>query len=117
MLFQKRMQEVAYFLEYGSADSGNSGDLSARFDLIEKSFQTFFDNFFIGIGYKYAYSFGDMFYIGVGSHSEWIDSLAKYGIIGAIPFFATISNSIKLERKTFVCRHRICNYHTIVRHF
>ena len=95
----KRIEEIGYLLKYGSAETGYSSDLNGRIELIKQSFQTFFDNFFIGIGYKYGYSFRDMYRIGVGSHSELVDSLAKFGIIGAIPFFGAIWSSIKLERK------------------
>ncbi|MEG1886654.1 MAG: O-antigen ligase family protein [Oscillospiraceae bacterium] len=98
-IVSKRLYEVGSLLKYGTADNGSSGDLTGRIQLILTSFETFSDNFFFGIGYKYNYDFTEMFRVGVGSHSEWIDSLAKYGIMGGIPFLAAIISSVKLERK------------------
>ncbi len=52
---------------------------------LERSFETFVDSPLLGIGYKYGNSFTLCKQNGVGSHSELLDALAKYGIIGGVP--------------------------------
>lgn len=60
-------------------DTENS-TFSERFMLMKRSIATIKDNFFFGISHKYKYNY-DLMKSEAGLHTEWIDVLAKYGII------------------------------------
>lgn len=49
----------------------------------------------IGIGYKYGYTYSEMKLAGLGTHSELVDTLAKYGIIGFLPWIAMLISMIR----------------------
>ena len=48
------------------------------------SLEVFCSSPILGIGYKAGYVFDKMEALGLGNHSEIIDSMAKYGIIGFV---------------------------------
>jgi O-antigen ligase len=58
------------------------------------SISSFFDSILIGNGYKYGYIYKDSLPY-MGGHSEWLDALANYGLIGIIPLFLFFYNSLK----------------------
>ncbi|MCK8087074.1 O-antigen ligase family protein [Vibrio sp. 1CM8B] len=72
-------------------DSSNSEYLG-RFDLIRLSAETFLNNIFLGVGGNYVDFKGDFTLVynsGIGHHSEFIDFLSRFGLIGA--FFLVFS--------------------------
>jgi hypothetical protein len=79
-----------------------SDDLVVRSDLYMDSLSLFFDNFIFGIGYKYSLDFVLMHAAGLGTHSEWFDTLAKYGVFGLFMIWFLISaRKIYFEKKGF----------------
>lgn len=76
-----RLLDIAHFLEYGNSLSGIH--LDARIRLYGMSWSTFLDNPIIGIGPYYYIS-----NMGIGYHSQILDDLARYGIVGG--FFITL---------------------------
>ena len=79
-----RLNEIYTLLRYG--DSGR--DLKIRFDLMGYSFETFKNNMLFGINFSDYNTMSTG--IVVGDHCEWIDDLARYGIVGFV-FFALFS--------------------------
>lgn len=79
----ERMEDIAYFFE-GNLDS--SLDIKTRFDVYNKSINTFTKHPIIGVGYN-QYIFDNEI---IGHHSTFIDEFGKYGIIGALPLFLMI---------------------------
>lgn len=68
----------------------------SRIELAKLSFNTFLKNPFIGIGFVKA-DFAKVSYIstGVGHHSEFIDHLARYGLVGAVFYICIFGQFIK----------------------
>ncbi|MDV2582164.1 hypothetical protein [Alkalibacillus haloalkaliphilus] len=66
-----------------------------RLDLISLSIQTFLTNPLLGVGYSYSYEAPLAFENGIGNHSEVFDSLAKFGLLGSIPYFFIYYYGIK----------------------
>jgi magnesium-transporting ATPase (P-type) len=82
---------LALWSNNGKTDKlSESGSLSARIGLAETSLKTFLSspvNMLIGIG-DHTQSFGgSLRKSGIGNHSEFIDVLARYGIVGVIIFY------------------------------
>ena len=71
----------------GDSSQISEGSLSGRIMLIETSFNTFLSSpisVLIGIG-DHTQSFGgDLVKSGIGNHSEFVDVLARFGLVGAI---------------------------------
>lgn len=59
----------------------DTGSLGTRLELYMNSFYIWLDNPFLGVAYKYDFSTTKMIAIGMGAHSEWLDLLAKYGLL------------------------------------
>ena len=82
-LFSRRIAEVIGSVFYND----QTRHYNLRTSVVEQSINLFFESPFIGHGYKY----GNIFYAGkvygIGNHSEFFDSLARFGIIGSIPIF------------------------------
>lgn len=73
-----RFREIALALTYGDINTTSEGSLSARSNLIVISFNTFtssLGHFILGAGHQEGHNI-------IGYHSFFIDTLAKYGIIG-----------------------------------
>lgn len=59
------------------------------------SWHLFLESPLIGIGYKSGYTYTAMQQYGLGNHSEIIDSLAKYGIVGFLLLVGVFVNFVK----------------------
>ena len=74
----------------GNINSVDEGSFTARILLARTSLNTFFSSpisILIGIG-DHTQSFGgDLIKSGIGNHSEFIDVLARFGLIGAFVFW------------------------------
>lgn len=93
-----RIEEIGVFLEYGSEIENTS--FTNRIERTRDTVKLFFQSPIIGHGYKYGYDFFAFKYnLGLGNHSEWSDTLGKYGLIGGIPFFLIYYFAVKQERK------------------
>lgn len=74
-----RIEELQHIL---SNDVSNAEDFSKRQGLTQSSFQTFMENPIIGTAYKYKDFEESKLYI--GNHTEWVDTLARYGFFGLV---------------------------------
>jgi len=77
-----------------------SSSLLQRISLARISLSTFFSsvkNFFIGVGYHTYKGYYESLQTGVGGHSEFIDLLAKYGLVGACFVFSILRQFFKLS--------------------
>ena len=73
-----RFREISYALTYEDINASSSGSLSARHNLITISWNTFTSNFS-----HFVFGAGEQEGNGViGHHSFFVDTLARYGIIG-----------------------------------
>lgn len=76
----------------------NEGSLYARWMLSQVSLGTWLSNpiyFFIGKGEDLAASgrIDDLVALGIGQHSEFVDFLAKYGLLGAFLLFKSLKST------------------------
>lgn len=78
----QRLQELAFGLK--GSDFGSSTEY--RFQLYARSFETFLESPFVGVGYLVQYDYYAALQY-VGGHSEWLDFLANFGLFGALPLF------------------------------
>lgn len=74
-------------------EKGSSHDLDARNDLSTISLRTFASHPLFGINHKVT-DFSKVQYTMVGDHSEWLDSLALYGLF-ALLFFSFLIQTAK----------------------
>lgn len=91
----KRLHELGIVLYNGLNESDY---VLYRLDRPIFSILKFFESPLIGQGYKYGYIYKDSLPY-IGGHSEWLDSLANYGIFGAAPFFALIFLTIRKNKR------------------
>lgn len=77
-----RLKDISYFILGQNLDEFSS--VGNRWQGLILSFNTFIKNPFTGVG-----AFYDLDHIsrGVGGHSQWLDDLARYGILGVLPFW------------------------------
>ena len=88
-----------------SGDSISDTDMGDRFTLALTSIKTFFKHPLFGIGWSVNYDFFEMERLGVGSHSEWFDIFARYGIFGSLLIYTIavgVKKHIKKENITYL---------------
>lgn len=83
---------------------GNSNDIFSRFNLYFSSLRVFKNNFLYGIGYEFGYNTEKMLGVGLGSHSEWFDLLATYGLLGSIMLFTFLFTKFKENSETMIIK-------------
>ena len=69
------------------SDIEHIGSMGERIMLTNSSLQTWFENLFFGIAYKYDFDGVRMMNAGLGNHAEWFDLLAKYGLLSLFLFY------------------------------
>ena len=88
----------------GDTNKVSDGSLSSRIALAQTSLNSFFSSpisILIGIGDHTTSFGGDLIKSGVGGHSEFIDVLARYGLLGAVVFYKIMKNYyLTLKRLT-----------------
>ncbi|MFQ7262796.1 MAG: O-antigen ligase family protein [Acutalibacter sp.] len=100
----RRFNRIGQKMQYQGVGSGYTNYVDERFGTISKSWNTFLQNPVFGVGYKCGniYSLLDVF--GVGAHSEFVDVLAQYGIVGFSFWIMFISSAIKYQNNSFKCK-------------
>lgn len=95
----RRLYEVGIELAYLGHEDGGSNYLWSRLSRLSDSFELFISSPFIGNGYKYGYDFFSSKLLGIGNHSEWLDIMAVYGLIGGLPFLLIYYFAVKETQK------------------
>ncbi len=76
----ERLQEIGNFLTSGEIGA----NMDSRLSYLQKSWNAFMSYPLLGSNFVHDIT------ITAGAHSEWVDILGAYGLIGAIPLFATL---------------------------
>ncbi|MEK3901317.1 O-antigen ligase family protein [Paenibacillus sp. FSL R7-0179] len=86
----KRFYSLANFLEKMYTGNLVIDEYLVRIDLAKLSLETFISSPIFGIGKHFAnqqmYGLNAVYSVGIGSHSELIDHLAVYGIVGLVSY-------------------------------
>lgn len=91
----------------GDMNQVSEGSFSQRVLFAQTSLNTFFSNpinMLIGIGDQATKLGTDLVKTGIGNHSEFIDVLARYGLVGAFVFWKIMSGLYRLMRGLIVSR-------------
>ena len=76
---------------------------STRLHGLEKSWNAFTENLFLGVGYKVGFDYISVAAL-TGQHTEWLDLMAQYGLFLGVPLFlfigVTFNELIKLFKGT-----------------
>lgn len=75
---------LAVFESFDQGEVVSGGGFKGRVDLYFESFYTWIENPFMGIAYENNFDRTKMMEAGLGSHSEWFDLFAKYGLLGIL---------------------------------
>lgn len=98
-IVSQRFLEVGTMLVGGSSSLNSSSDMIGRFDLLLESLKTFLQYPFMGLVSQYGTNFYTLYALGVGSHGEFFDTFAKYGLTAGIPYIAIFLTAFANERK------------------
>lgn len=90
-IYSKRLYEVGDYLSTGT----ETHHMVNRFYTLSTSWETFLKNPLFGIGYKFGNNYTLLYQNGIGVHSELLDLLAKYGVVGSLPLLYVIIQQIK----------------------
>lgn len=94
-----RIREIGVFLTNAESHKFEHSDMNDRILRIKSSWEIFIRNPLLGVTYKYGGNAQTLSYYGIGSHGEFTDLMAKYGLLGGIPYVLIIIKSILNERK------------------
>ena len=86
-----RLQSLGNML----AGAGDGDYAEGRLSIPLKSINTFLKNPLIGVAHQHGNGFYRPKYFGVGNHSEWVDALANFGLIGGIPYLYIYFKTLK----------------------
>lgn len=96
----KRIGEIVNSFVYGK----KSWHYEDRTETLTESIALIKQYPIFGVGYKYGYVYSQGMYWGLGNHSEILDALARYGIVGGVlwlsPYFRTLK---QIFRKNLGC--------------
>jgi len=98
----KRINQIIRFVETRDIQAAG-GSLTVRFELIFTSWKTFTTstvNFFLGAGDHRVNN------LVIGNHSQLIDELARYGIVGAAIFYPLVNRFLKFVKKACAVKSR-----------
>lgn len=105
----ERLEDVMSFMSSkGNVNSvSDTGSMGARIALSQTSLNTFFSNpinMLIGIGDHTVEIGMDLHKTGIGNHSEFIDVLARYGLVGAFVFIKILKSYYQNLKSIATCR-------------
>lgn len=92
-----RIKEVSIFISEMSIDSAG-GSFESRVILISNSISTFlgtFSSFLFGVGDQRSSN------LIIGNHSQWIDTFARYGIIGGMMLVFVLKTTLSQQREYY----------------
>lgn len=96
-VLMKRFTEIDSILK--GNDISDSQDFFSRIKLSLKSIDTFLENPILGIGWKSSYDFFELEKAGVGSHAQWFDIFATYGIFALLIILYLQKSASRIVRK------------------
>jgi len=82
-IFSYRIKELGMAL-FSNEETYHMG---LRLNTLTSSISTFLQHPIFGVAYRVGNTYDLLNSVGVGTHSDILDSLAKFGIVGAIPLF------------------------------
>ena len=91
-VFSQRIQEIGLFF----TNSFTTNHMGVRSLTLTRSFETFLKNPLFGSSYLVGDTFELFETIGIFNHSEILDSLAKYGVVGFAPLFLVFFYQFKI---------------------
>ena len=100
----RRFNRIGQKMQYQGVGSGYTNYVDERFGTISESWNTFLQNPVFGVGYKCGNVYSLLEKFGVGTHSEFVDVLAQYGIIGFFFWTMFISSALKYQINSFKCK-------------
>ncbi len=93
----RRFNSVGQRMAYSGADSTYENYIDERFGYVARSWETFWKNPMIGVGFKSGNIYSELRNNGLGMHSALCDLLAQHGILGAIPVIMIFVKALKKE--------------------
>lgn len=99
----RRFNRIGQKMMYQGANVGYTNYVDERFGTIATSWNTFLKNPVFGVGYRCGNIFSRLGENGVGTHSELVDALAQYGVIGFLPLCMYVIDAIKYQYRTLNC--------------
>ena len=102
-VLEDRIEEMRLILS--DADNVTEGDFGSRIALAKSSLLTFLEYPIFGAGPVVGYNYSALWRAGVGSHCEWIDIFARYGLFALLIiryFAANISSKAPVHKATLV---------------
>ena len=91
LLIRKLIEVSDYIQNASDSYIDIYGSFGGRISMYFDSLNVFLDNIIWGIAYKYELNQDMMMSAGLGNHSEWFDTLARYGIFGILYIWFLIS--------------------------
>ena len=108
---ERLASRLIYLIDSDSAASGAEATVKAREELGMVSLRTWTDNivnFFVGIGdHRVIWGEQSAASSGIGQHAEFLDSLARYGLIGFFLLWNILYGSFKYITRLFDQRYFI----------
>lgn len=99
---------IIYIRINDAVNHSDTSTFSERLQLMEKSFESIKDNYLFGLSHKYGYNYNELKAY-VGLHTEWIDFIAKYGII----MFAIYVYILARAFKEIMNNYKNTNYYNV----
>lgn len=99
----RRIHRIGEKLYYSGIGESHDNYVDERLDTIGSSWNTFVEHPLLGVGYKCGNEYSKLEGLGVGTHSELLDTFAQFGIVGGGIWLAFIISALKQtgRRTTF----------------
>lgn len=99
-ILSRRLAEFGYLLSGGSGITVNTSDSADRMSRLINSALTFLKHPIFGVTSVVGTDHFLQVEYGVGSHGEFLDSLARFGLLAGVPFISIFMSGIIAERKS-----------------
>lgn len=98
-IVSQRFYEVGVMLSAGTSSLDSSSDMLGRIDLLASSIKTFLQYPIFGLVARYGTNFYILSSLGVGSHGEFFDAFAEFGLFAGVPYVLIFISTFFVERK------------------
>ncbi|NYI50809.1 O-antigen ligase family protein [Macellibacteroides fermentans] len=96
----RRLTEINNIIN-STSGGDDDGDFTSRIKLTMSSIMTFLDNPIFGVGPSVHYDYFEMEKIGIGSHAQWFDIFAIYGIFALLLVSFLINAAKKISNNNY----------------